>query len=462
MIIRLIYPCLPAGMFFFAMGCGLAGNKPDDWWDSKWPYRMEVAAPAADANSPATTVWIDFAGLLSASKIKGKLDPDSLRVVEAKNSGEGIPVPALIEERLGNNGGWGYVTWLKGSGNTFHIYFDTLKSEQKPKPSYQIPPLLESNSVNLVRNGSFEDINTNGLPVAWECAGYQVITGKTYKIIDPPDVLRFITPAPEPADHGKQSMKFDLGKAVEVWDDFGFGQKIPASVFYPPRERNFLFCARVYIEGGNQPIPIIISQYDTNVVSGRGWFGEFRFAPALNIRKQWQVVDGKGELPERTSRINLSLSTRLSDRELMFYLDNLNLQFVYPPPISLSLDKKMYYFSDKEALATVKCNLNNEILLPQPAVLRTAGGRSEPAVAGFKVSLNDGFLQNKKLRLTVEGQGKQSPENEWPLAVVGTRRLDISGLTAGVYKVKASLVDNEGKELFSESVGFERASGPFD
>jgi hypothetical protein len=110
-----------------------AGAYPPDWWSPFWRLRVPVEVKvAADAALPAAAlVRFDASDALRVSGIGGRLDADSIRVVECGERGRPVAeLPAAVAEA----GGHLVVSWqvLPASPwrgeRTYQIYFDTVAS----------------------------------------------------------------------------------------------------------------------------------------------------------------------------------------------------------------------------------------------------------------------------------------------------------------------------------------------
>lgn len=126
-------------------GAGALNAMASDWAVPDRTYRVSVSVEAGDgkrSHSPVG-VEIDFAGLFKATKIAGRLDVDSIRVVrtadgtpsDAKPDSDAEHVPHQLTGDFFNDDA-GHVCWrMRDERDTrFHIYFDSLDNGPKPPP----------------------------------------------------------------------------------------------------------------------------------------------------------------------------------------------------------------------------------------------------------------------------------------------------------------------------------------
>jgi hypothetical protein len=148
----------------------ISAAEPGDWWNPEWQFRTTVERPAPyrDEAVRPVEVAVDFARLLDQAGIAGKLDPDSLRVVERDANGSSCEVPSVwrteFNARLGVE--QGYLSWFAqpqpGRVGRAEIYFD-VEQRGLTSPRYDRGELpLE----NLLANAGFEQM-AGDTPAGW-------------------------------------------------------------------------------------------------------------------------------------------------------------------------------------------------------------------------------------------------------------------------------------------------------
>jgi len=135
------------------------------WWNKTWSYRVNVNVTA---NGTLTSDPINFTNRLVETNINfsaklhldmgeyGEFYPDSVRVIESKNSTEIIgEIPSQFDQATGydpDTNAIGEISWvLNGITNSsdmryFFIYFDVVESGVKPAPNYNLGLSLTENT----------------------------------------------------------------------------------------------------------------------------------------------------------------------------------------------------------------------------------------------------------------------------------------------------------------------------
>jgi len=430
------------------------------WWNRDWRYRVRVQVPPI-VTTDAVTVWVNFADVLKdLGPAADQLDTNSLRVLEVDEQGNGKKeIPFLFEERIGKMAGWGWLTWPGSDSRLYEIYFDSKAHGPKEAPRLQIPRSLAAQCVNLVPNPSFEEPNPGEkrLPADWTFEGQDLATGKWRSDLD------FLSQAyawsQKEARSGRKSMKFSLGKAVGKWKDQVVSTLIPAARVPPLQGRRIHARVFAYLESGSGIVPIFIQNQGE-----KGYIKDITARPLAEEEGKWVPVVATGVIDEKTLQLQVRFSQSVAkiDKELVYYLDDFNVQAEMSDPIIVSLDKATYFLSDEKAYLTLRLNLGRESLLEAPATAETLNGPATEVKVEFKATPDESLLKNAKVRLAIAEKGRRVATQELPAQKESAVALPIASLKAGNYTLIAELLDDGGKPLLSVSKPFRRIAGPFD
>ena len=429
------------------------------WWNRDWRYRVCVQLPPL-VKTEAVTAWVDFAGVLKDRGLAAdKLDVNSLRVLEVDARGnDKKEVPSLFEERIGKTAGWGWVTWLKGKGSRYEIYFDVRGSRPKAPPKQKLPKRLLDNSVNLVPNPSFEETwayYKHRLPTKWRFSARDAAT-KKYR-----GGLEFVSIgyslSEERVRTGRRSLKLALGKAMGKWDRIYFKNPLPPARVPALRGRRLHACVYAYLESGSGILPFMVQD------SGKKrWIKNITARPMEGKKGKWFPIETTGVIDENSVRMQITCSKSIPNRELLYYLDDFNVQAEVSDLFAVSLDKATYFLGDQKAHVTVKLNVGCESLVPAPATAEMLNGTSREVKVGLKAIPGEAMLKSWQVRLSIVDKGRRTATRDVPAQKESSVALPIGKLKAGKYTLVTELLDGRGKALASVVKPFSRIGGPFD
>lgn len=162
-----------------ALWCGVASAQT--WWKAEWRYRIPVTVDSGmqDRTDCLVRMPLDLRKAAKEGKLDGAITIESLRVVAvAADKGTSTEVPSVFTKAKSFKPGAderGMLIWqIKGEfpamkERVFHVYLET---SAKPAPAYDpIPGADEVVGVNLLPNGSFEQVDAEGAPAAWRRGG---------------------------------------------------------------------------------------------------------------------------------------------------------------------------------------------------------------------------------------------------------------------------------------------------
>ena len=453
-----------AAAWVFVEYAHAAAAESGPWWNPKWQHRLAVALPSS-MEGEAATVYVDFAALLKELEPGSKPDLGSIRVVETAAQ-KGRPpreIPCLVEERIGRNAGWAWITWLRNGGRRYQIYFNALKDAaglpqpRAAEPHGHVPPELAAHSVNIVPNPGFEEarLDDKRLPAEWGLAGQDLATKKWSSDYD--FISLVYTWSEEQVHSGRKSLKLDLAKAMGKWFDQGVGLYVPDSRVLPLRGRIINLRVFAYLEDGSGIVRIRLNNW------GKTWLKEIRLPPAAERKGEWLAIAGSGTVHEEATRLQMASSDLLSrlDKDLVYYLDDFNVQAEGEELIHVALDKQSYYLSDRKADVLVRPAIGRESVVCLSATAQKRQLPSRPFTVQLKVTASEAMLAGKKIRLTIESKEQTLVAQEVQADTETRVALDISRLGAGSYALVARIVDCD---AMPEAVmkPLVRIAGPFD
>ena len=454
------------------------------WWNPEWQYRLVVDLPSS-MEGEAATVYVDLAALLKELDPGSEPDLGSIRVVETAAQ-EGRPqrdLPCLVEERIGKNAGWAWITWLRGSGRRYQIYFSALKDgtalpqPRAAAPHGHVPPDLAMHSVNIVPNAGFEEASPdeNRLPATWELSGHDLAANEWRSDYD--SVSPICAWSEERAHSGKKSLKLDLAKAMRKW----FDQKVSVHDWgaRPPGWPEYFPCRVSVHVPESRLLPLrgrmvnlraffCLDEGSGSVYFRLNWGEEGRLqkssnSPLAERKGEWLPLTHSGAVHEEATSLQVFFSNLPSGRDkgLAFYLDDLDVQAEGEDLIHLSLDKQSYSLSDRTADVLVRPAIGRESVVSLRATTQKRTGAARPFMAQLKVTASEAMLAGKKIRLTVESKEQTLVAQEVPADAETEVALDISRLGAGSYSLAARIVDCD---ILPEGVmkPLVRKAGPFD
>ena len=132
------------------------------WWNKEFHYRVPVTVNSLFQKrvDPVVIAEVDFAKLLKQTVSRGRLDPNSVRVVAVRD-GKAQVLPSRL---LPAKGSAMHVCWvLPGKvaplkESKLFIYFDIASNGPKPKPDLTDAPGADKlPGTNLVKNPGFEE-----------------------------------------------------------------------------------------------------------------------------------------------------------------------------------------------------------------------------------------------------------------------------------------------------------------
>ena len=446
-------------MLGLLMAAQAGGEDSAAWWNRDWRHRLRVQLPPP-VTTEAVTVWVDFAEVLKDLKLAAdQLDTNSVRVLEVDEQGKvKQESPSLFEERIGKTAGWGWITWLRGEGNRYQIYFDVDGNGPKEPPKQDLPKRLSANAVNLVPNPGFEEADAyykGRLPANWRFSARDAVTKKYRGDLD--FVSIGYTWSEEHVRSGRKSLKLSLGKAMGKWDEIYFKNPMPPARVPALRGRRIHACAFAYLGSGSGIIPFSVQD------SGeKGWIKNITAQPMEGKKGKWFPIETTGVLDEKSVRLQIMSSESIPNRDLLYYLDDFNVQAAVSDLVIVSLDKAAYSLGDEKAHVTVKLNVGRESLLPAPATVETLNELAGELKVEFKVVPDESLLRSWKVRLSITAKGRRITTRELPAQKASAVALPIANLKAGQYTLIAELLGDGGKPLLSVTKPFRRIAGPFD
>lgn len=455
---KLIFVAMAVGVGLVWSGQADAEQGSAAWWNPVWAYRLSFEVPPALAKAEAITIYVDFARQLKESGVTEKFDRTSPRVVAGETGGKpAAEVPSIFEERLGDGAGWGYLTWLMSESTRVYIYFDALKAGAAKQPAqYDLPEKLRDGAVNRIRNPGFEGgVGNEGQPARWSFAGEDQ-ERKWHR--EASYIAPVFSLSEERAHSGKCSTKWALGKVAGVWQDYSCNTSPRCDDVSELLDSRLILRAYAWlVSGSTLPVPIV------------RWWGKDGYLGQLTARAvetapgKWVLIEGGGMVPNRATSFDVQMSTRPSDRDSVFFLDDFCLQCVYPDGISFAPDKPQYFVSDQKAVVTVRFNIGRACLIPVRAEFETAAGGDPKRVAvGMKCTVVESDLQGKTLTVTVASTGKVVVSQQAPAAKESKIVLNIGKLPAGAYLLALRVSDEKGETVFSGEKSISRVKGPFD
>jgi len=422
---------------------------PPDWWNQKWRYRLSVDFPAG-IDDKAVTVFMNFTELAEAAGIKGEFDLNSPRVIEtAADNQPGREIPHIFEERLGENGGWGYVSWLKNPNCRYQFYFDTKRNGIKPAPQYNVLAELAARSINFVPNPGFETGNTNNsLPDKWNCAAYFQSDGKIHY-----GITEIYSLVDNPVRTGRKSLKWHLPSEFgRTHNDIVCIQKFPESAVKAMVGQRVKFRAYAYLAGTNV-VPYSSVRYN----SGEKPLGTVSGSLISREQKRWIMLDGWGIISKSTTKMDILFAAKCPAAGVVdFYLDDISLQTEYPEFMTISQDK---YKSDR---IYAHFDFDHETLIPLPAKVEGRGLEGKPVMVQLRQRPGREYWQDKQMRAAIVKDNQVVKSKEIPGdKITGVVSETIDDLKAGEYALRIEIMDKNRQVLFEMAQKFAKYNGPF-